>query len=330
MKQEYSLKDKTEHNFKSYITRAQLQIESELRKFTSRLSERNLHPQIEYALLSEGKRLRPMLTILSAETVGGNRNKVIPLALAFELMHTATLIHDDVIDQDETRRNRPALYKKWSVNDAILTGDALVALAVELASKYGEQILKAVAKSAFELCDGERLDITSALKTTNEESYFKRIREKSASLFRASTYSGALAGGGSRSEIDALSAFGENFGMAYQLKDDITDLENGTDSVEDQKSGNITLPFVYLYTNSTLNQRKELESELQALAKQERNVGGAQISESILKTLRRTGSLEYCEKKIGEHLNRAVTSISGLKNSAHKTYLIELAEVLRS
>lgn len=188
MKQEYSLKGKAEHNFKSYVSRTQLQIESELKKFTSRLSERNLHPQIEYALLSEGKRLRPILAILSAETVGGNRNKVMPLALAFELMHTATLVHDDVIDQDETRRNKPALYRKWSVNDAILTGDALIALAVELASKYGEEILKTVARSALELCDGERMDITSSLKTATEESYFKRIGEKSASLFRTSTY----------------------------------------------------------------------------------------------------------------------------------------------
>jgi geranylgeranyl pyrophosphate synthase len=285
---------------------------------------------MEYALLSEGKRLRPMLTILSAEAVGGNQNKVMPLALAFELMHTATLVHDDVIDQDETRRNKPALYKKWSINDAILTGDALIALSVELASKYGEETLKTVARSALELCDGERMDITSSVETTTEESYFKRIREKSASLFRASTYCGALVGGGTASEVDALSAFGENFGIAYQLKDDILDLTHrGTDILKDQKSGNITLPLIHFYMNSSPNQRKELESKL-TLIRQNRNTDDAELSRTILETIRRTGSIEYCEKKINEHLDRAVASISSLKNSDFKDYLIEMTEILRS
>jgi geranylgeranyl pyrophosphate synthase len=271
-----------------------------------------------------------MLTILSAEAVGGRRDKVMQLALAFELMHTATLVHDDAIDQDETRRNKPALHKKWSVNDAILTGDALIALAVESASKYGEKILKTVARSALELCDGERMDITSSLQTATEESYFKRIREKSASLFRASTYCGASAGGGTPSEIDTLSAFGEHFGIAYQLKDDIIDLvQNGTCILEGEKSGNITLPLIHLYANVTPSQRKEMQNKLQALTKQKGNIQSTQLSRSILETIRSTGSLEYCEKKIDEHLSRAVSCIFSLRDSMHKAYLIELAEVLR-
>jgi geranylgeranyl pyrophosphate synthase len=270
------------------------------------------------------------MVILSAESVGGKRDEVMLLALAFELMHTATLVHDDIIDQDEMRRDKPAVHTKWSVNDAILTGDALIALAVELASEYGEEILKTVARSALELCDGERMDITSSLEITTEESYFKRIREKSASLFRASTYCGALAGGGSSSEINALSAFGQNFGIAYQLKDDILDLTHkGTEILKDQKSGNITLPIIHFYTNNSLGQRKELESKLQTLM-QNRNTNDTELSKSILETIRRTGSLDYCEKKIGEHLNRAVSSISGLRNSQFKAYLVEMTEILRS
>src|SRR3990170_585831 len=108
-----------------------------------------------------------------------------PLALAFELMHAATLIHDDIIDRDEMRRGKLALYKKWSAIDAILTGDALIALAVNLASEYGETVLKTVAQSALELCDGEHIDITFSLKTATEEGYIQNIREKSASLFKA-------------------------------------------------------------------------------------------------------------------------------------------------
>jgi len=331
MKQEYSIKTQSESNFKSYISRTKNQIDLELKKLGSTISELNLHPQIEYALLSRGKRLRPLLVILSAESVGGERDTVMSLALAFELMHTATLVHDDIIDQDELRRDKPAVHTKWSMNDAILTGDALIALAVELASKYGEEILKTVARSALELCDGEHMDVTSSLETTTERSYFKRIREKSASLFRASTYCGALAGGGSQSEIKALSAFGENFGVAYQLKDDIIDLAHkGTDVLKEQSSGNITLPLIHCYTNSTPSQRKEIENKLQTLMKRNHNTNGTELSRAILETIRRTGSIEHCEKKINEHLNRAVASVSGLKNSEFKDYLIEMTEILRS
>ena len=331
LRQVYYSKDKTEEAFRLYVSRTKQQLESELERLSLNVSELSLHPQIEYAILSQGKRLRPLLVVLSAESVGGNREEVMPLALAFELMHTATLVHDDIIDQDELRRDKPAVHTKWSMNDAILTGDALIALAVELASKYGEEILKTVARSALELCDGERMDITSSLETTTEESYFKRIREKSASLFRASTYCGALAGGGSQSEIKALSAFGENFGVAYQLKDDIIDLAHkGTDVFKEQSSGNITLPLIHCYTNSTPSQRKEIENRLQTLMKRNHNTDGTELSRAILETIRRTGSIEHCEKKINEHLNRAVASISGLKNSEFKDYLIEMTEILRS
>lgn len=330
LKQEYSTRTGIKDDFRSYVSKTKSQIDSELRKLSSTLSELNLHPQIEYALLSQGKRLRPLLVILSAESVGGNRDEVMSLALAFELMHTATLVHDDIIDQDDMRRDKPAVHTKWSVNDAILAGDALIALAVELASGYGEKILKTVARSALELCDGEHMDITFSLEITTEESYFKRIREKSASLFRASTYCGALAGGGSPSEINALSAFGENFGIAYQLKDDLIDLTHkGTNALKDLESGNTTLPIIHFYMNSTLDKRKEIESTLQTLKTQNRNMD-TELTKNILKTIQQTGSLEYCKKKIDAHLDHAVASISGLKESEFKAYLVEMTKILRT
>src|SRR4030065_443158 len=107
MKQEYTLRTNLESAFRSYAASTRSHVELELSNFVSRLSNLNLHPQIEYATLSQGKRLRPLLTILSAESVGGNRERVLSLALAFEFMHTATLFHDDIIDQDEMRRGRP-------------------------------------------------------------------------------------------------------------------------------------------------------------------------------------------------------------------------------
>jgi len=329
LKQEYSFKESREEAFKLYVSKTKSQVESELIKLVSRLSEQSLHPQIEYAVLSEGKRLRPFLTILSAESVGGDRNKVMSLALAFELMHTATLVHDDIIDQDEMRRGKPSLYKKWSVNDAILTGDALIALSVNLASGYGETILKTVAQSALQLCDGEHMDITLSLKRANEEEYFRKIREKSASLFRAAAYCGALAGGGSPLETRSLALFGENYGIAYQLRDDLLDLTLKENSFsKDLRSGRVTLPLIHLYISSNANEREQLETEFRA-AMEKNSFDESKIAEKLSHILLEKGSIEYCEEKINQHVKQAVTSIASLRDTEHKNYLFEMAASLK-
>lgn len=330
MKQEYSLRSGTEHAFKSYIAETKSLVDSELAQLVMSLSELDLHPQMEYVVLSNGKRLRPLLAILAAESVGGKRSEVMSLALAFELMHTATLVHDDIIDQDKTRRGKPALHKKWSVNDAILTGDALIALSVELASGYGETILKTVAQSALELCDGEHMDITFLLQKATEAYYFRKIRKKSASLFRAAAYCGALAGGGTPSEVHSLSLFGENFGIAYQLKDDLLDLtQKGNNVLRDLEIGSIPLPIIHSYTNISPVEREQMELQLQTAMDTKNPIAG-EPAKNILRIIRKSGSLDYCEKKLDEHLTQAVSSISRLKDTKHKAYLIEMTRALKS
>jgi len=328
LRQEYSNRRGAE-TFSTYVSVTKSQIESELKKFISRLSHLDLYPQVEYAVLSEGKRLRPLLVTLSAESVGGNRSKVMPLALAFELMHTATLVHDDIIDGDEFRRGVPALHKKWSMNEAILAGDALIALSVDLASDYGETILKTVAQSALELCDGEHMDITFSPNSMTERSYFKRISEKSASLFRAATYCGALAGGGTPKEVRSLSVFGENFGVAYQLRDDLQDLTTkGETALKDLRSGKITLPLIHLYAKSNMTERRFIEEKLQDTINNSSRAKN-EAANDLLETLSQKGSLDYCEDKIDEHLRQAVASISTLKDTKYRTYLVEMTKALK-
>ena len=330
MKQEFVFEDHLGDAFKSYISKAKSQIESELSRVVSGLSGLSLYSQIEYAVLSEGKRLRPLLVVLSAESVGGNRKKVMPLALAFEFMHTATLVHDDIIDQDDMRRDRLAMHKKWSLNQALLTGDSLIALAIDLSSAYGETIMKAVANSALELCDGENMDIAFSPQMMTEESYFKRIRKKSASLFLAATYSGALAGGGMLSEVNSLSAFGENFGMAYQLRDDLLDLTNkGTNALKDLRRGRLTLPLIHSYNTCSPDERRQIAGSLQAFLNTD-SATDMDSTKQILGIIRKTGSQEYCEKKVDEFLHQAVASISEIKEAKYRTYLVEMVKALKS
>jgi len=311
-----------------YTTKTMSLVESELAKLVSGLSQLDLNPQIEYAVLSEGKRLRPLLVIFSAECVGGKRDKALRLALGFEMMHTATLVHDDIIDQDETRRAMPSVYKKWSVNDAILTGDALIALAVDLASEYGETIMKTVARSALDLCDGEHMDITFSPKMVNQEAYFRKIRKKSASLFAAAAYCGALAGGGTLSEANTLSAFGENFGIAYQLRDDLLDSTCALESIpKDLKATRLTFPLIHLYEVSNSERREELENYLRLLSEEDK--GSRRIAaERIQVMLAKSGSIAYCKRSINEYVQKSVQSIMPLRDTVPKLCLIKMTESL--
>ncbi len=320
----------SQSDFEKYLFEAKSRIDSELAELTKERSDLTLRPQLEYAILSEGKRLRPLLILLSAESVGADRDKLIPLALAFELMHTATLVHDDIIDQDDMRRGRLSVHRKWSTRDAILTGDALISLAVDLASEYGETVLKAITQSALELCDGAHKDIIFSLKDITEKSYFKKIREKSASLFKASAFCGAMAAGGTDGEVDSLSKFAENLGIAYQLRDDIIDLSQEGEFVSrDLKSGVVSLPLLHTYALSSPSERQEIEKNLQAIIK-----GTPQEScenvRNIMSLVLRNNALHYCEQKIDSYLIQATDSLSPLKNTKYKQYLAMMAGAFKT
>ncbi len=316
-------------SFTEYFSKTKKHIELELSKFISSLPQKNLRSKIEYAVLSEGKRFRPFLVILAAQSVGGKRSKVVPLALAFELMHTSTLVHDDIIDQDEMRRGKPSLYKKTSVNEAILIGDALIALSVSLASSFGETILKNVAESALELCEGERLDLVESLRSTTEEAYFEKIKDKSASLCRSASYCGAIAGGASSLEQLALSKFGESLGIAYQLRDDLLDFTENRDlNLKDLSQGRVTLPLIYCYAHCNPEEKKEIERLQTLICKDPLNA--KDLVDELAKIVREKGAFDYCEKKTDEYLTYAMTSVSVLKDTKYKAYLIEIARTLRS
>jgi len=304
-------------------------IDGELSTFLSSF-QFDLKPQVEYALLSNGKKLRPLIVLLSAQSVGGDQKKVLPLALAFELMHTSTLIQDDIIDEDEFRRGIPALYKKWSVQTAVLIGDVLIALTVYLSSEYGEKIIKMISKTAIELCSGEYMDTLFSLKSATEEEYFNITNKKSASLFQVAARCGALAGEGSILESDHLSMFGKNFGIAYQLRDDLLDIRIDNDFFsKDLLNGRITLPLIHLYRMSNSKEKKTLEKMMENLKM--KNMPDIEIAmKKIYHRLKEAGSIVYCEKKIDEYLQKAKESLALLEESLYKACLIQMIESLKN
>jgi geranylgeranyl pyrophosphate synthase len=307
----------TYESLQSYLLENKKLVESSLENLLEKTSEEELRPLLESALLTKGKRLRPILVILSAQSVGGNPDKVMQLALAFELLHTATLVHDDIIDQDETRRGTKTLYSQWSTEGAILAGDALIALAINVAADYGPRIMKILSNIGLELCEGEYVDATLSLTKATEQKYFTKIEKKSASLFKGAAHCGALAVGGGSLEIEALTRFGEYFGMAYQVNDDLEDLLNRNQISRDLKNGNVTLPLLFMYQHGDKTSRNLLTE----------NFGNRSVTEPTAEKLRteldKIGAFSYCRGKLAEYSNQAHLSLKEVKDSVFKNYLAQ-------
>jgi geranylgeranyl diphosphate synthase type I len=254
--------------------------------------------------------------------VGGTREKVANLALAGELIHTASLVHDDLIDDDKLRRGKPTLHLKWSRDDAIVTGDALISLAISLAASYGPEILRTVANAALELCDGELMELKMGLQNSSEEDFFLKTKKKTASAFRVAAQCGAMACDGQQSDIGALAEYGEYFGIGYQLKDDLNNLFRGNPVPTDILKGRLTLPLLHLFERGS--------QKIQDLLL--KSFGNSSLSEreasEIITELRMSDSISYCEKYVEENIVWAKNSIEGLPNSRYKSILIRVAELV--
>ncbi|HYB92999.1 MAG TPA: polyprenyl synthetase family protein, partial [archaeon] len=188
---------------------------------------KELYDAAEHLIRAGGKKYRPAMTLLACESVGGNANDAVPTAIAIELLHTASLIHDDIVDGDSLRRGVRTVHSIWGKDIATVAGDLLIGKAVEvMASGTPPKVIAMIAQASAEMCEGETLDIKyhGNLETVTEEQYLEMVRKKSASLVKVAVEAGAVIGGGLKEAVSALSRYGEMIGIAFQLRDDILNL----------------------------------------------------------------------------------------------------------
>ncbi len=208
----------------------------------------NTIPKIKKALKhiikAGGKRTRPIIVLLSGKLCGGTYEEVMNMALAVELIHTASLAHDDVIDRGVMRRNVKALHVEYDVSLAILVGDWLISKSVELVSVYDEEIVKGFAEVGMKMSEGEVLDVYSIREPFSEEDYFKCISTKTAALFAYSAKNACKVVSDDKVAAERLFEYGNNLGLAYQLVDDLLEF---LDMYEDKSSEfeSLTLPMIY-------------------------------------------------------------------------------------
>ncbi|MDO9529910.1 MAG: polyprenyl synthetase family protein [Syntrophales bacterium] len=240
---------------------------------------------VRYSVFAGGKRLRPILCMASAEAVGGNIETVLPVACALELIHTYSLIHDDlpVIDDDDYRRGKPTNHKVFGEDIAILAGDALLTEAFRLMSKrefVGETppdrllaVISDISEAAgfLGMVGGQVVDVQSEGKEVGEETLDYIHTHKTGAMITTSVRAGAVLSGAGKNEIDALSDYGRNIGLAFQIADDILDVEGdqetlGKDIGSDRSRGKVTFPALFGLEASRKKARELVDNALSDIA----------------------------------------------------------------
>lgn len=293
---------------------------------------KNLYDACKHLIKAGGKRLRPFLVLTSYNVFSDDIQKALPIAAAIEVFHTFTLIHDDIMDQDELRRGVPTVHKIWGVPFAILAGDLLHAKTFELMSKAKidpdkiTQIIREMAESAIIICEGQAMDMAfeERMNVTVDE-YIEMIKRKTAYLFRSSVRFGAIAANASNEMLQALTEYGEKLGIAFQMIDDILGLfgkeeETGKPVGSDVRESKKTYPILYALEHASEKDRETLINILSKKEKTEEEIDKA------LEIIKRSGGEKATRELAREYAKGAIDAISNLPDNAAKDYLIQLAE----
>ena len=311
-------------------------VEVELAELERRLLDvgRGGHPTFQSAVRhlfsSPGKLLRPTLVFLSAR-FGTNPDQevVLNLAQSLELVHTASLVHDDIVDAAKMRRNVPTVNALWSDDVALIVGDYLFAKAYALAAVLPKpEVIAIVAQTVFALCDGELNEVTMERRLPDEASYLERIELKTASLYAACCQGAALLTDAEPDHVAALGAFGTNLGLAFQITDDILDLigdetDFGKTVGRDLAEGMPTLPMIYAVAEAD-GHAAELAKRIVATGKSDGEV------RDLLRVIRASGGPARARERALEFHAIAVKSLDALPDRPEREALRDVADFVIS
>lgn len=293
---------------------------------------RQLHSDVElvenigeYIVEGGGKRLRPLVVLLAALASGYKAKDHIKLACIIEFIHTATLLHDDVVDTSELRRGRPTANAKWGNSPTVLVGDFLYSRAFQMLVDLGSMdIMRMLADTTNTIAEGEVQQLINAGDPhVSEENYLNVIHKKTAILFQTATASGATLAGQPVDIVDAFSRYGHHLGMAFQLQDDVLDYtgnseEMGKNIGDDLSEGKPTLPLIFSMREGSGQQAELIRQSIS-------NCDTSRISE-VIDIVRSCGGLEYTKQSALKQASLAQQAIAILAESPYKKALCDLAD----
>jgi len=289
------------------------------------------HPDLGHALdlilNSGGKRIRPSLTLLVGRMLGISGRHLLSLAAAIELLHTATLVHDDLIDHSLLRRGMPTINSQWSTGATVLSGDFLFACAAKLASETDSiPVMKLFAKTLIVIVNGEITQLFSTHCQINREEYFQRIYAKTASLFETAAWSAALLKPLDDQQAESIRRFGYEIGMAFQIMDDILDFTGDQSSMgkpvgSDLRQGLVTLPCLcYIETNPQ-------DPDVQYLLAG--NCPGADIHvERLIDSIRFSDAVKIAHQEAQHYIKRGIDHLHKQPYSSERQSLEDLANYI--
>lgn len=281
----------------------------------------------EYIVSSGGKRLRPLVAVLSARACGYPGDRHVDVAAIIEFLHTATLLHDDVVDESSLRRGRPTVNAVWGNAASVLVGDFLISRAFQLVVAVGNpHLLNILADSTNIISEGEVLQLLNCRDpNTDEDRYMRVIHHKTAKMFESAAETGSVLGEAGENLVlrQAMAAYGRHLGIAFQLIDDVLDYvgdaeELGKNVGDDLAEGKPTLPLIYII--------REGSDEQAAMVKDAIRTGGLDNLQSIVDTVKQSGGLEYTIDKAREHTRLAIESLAPVPASEYKEALTSLAQ----
>ncbi|HDZ59062.1 MAG TPA: polyprenyl synthetase family protein [Ignavibacteriales bacterium] len=303
-----------------------------LENILKKRSPKSLYDPGAYIINSKGKRIRPLLVLLSAKAVGGKFNDVYNAAVAVELLHNFTLVHDDIMDNADKRRGRLTLHKKYNNNTAILVGDSLLSVAYEYLLKdcdsNAKYVISSFTRGLVEVCEGQSLDTDfEQRKNVSLNEYIIMIKKKTAALAKTCCEIGASIGGGSREEIKALASYGTNLGIAFQIQDDLLDItadeekfgkKIGGDLIEGKK----TYLLIKALEKAKSDDRKILSEVIDNKGIKPQNVKSYKL------LFEQLGVIESAKKAIDSYTRKAIKSLSLIKKKEDKELLTWFAYIL--
>ncbi|MGB4802108.1 MAG: polyprenyl synthetase family protein [Anaerolineae bacterium] len=293
-------------------------------------NEQDIFPPLAEAFLSlitsGGKRLRPLLALLAARLFAPMSNQAIALAAAVETLHTATLVHDDVIDNALIRRGNPTLNASWTSGATVLAGDYLFARAAAFAAETGNvRVITLFAETLKVICEGELRQLAARYRWDQpKDAYYERIYAKTASLFAAATEGGAVLGAAREEDVERLRAFGYHLGMAFQIIDDILDFTS-TDAVlgkpagSDLHQGTVTLPVFYFIQDAP--DRGALLAQLEAWAAAD----GHTSTLDLVAHIAQSNAIARAYDEAASFIAEAVAALQPLPASDTRNALLEIA-----
>lgn len=282
-----------------------------------------LYTPIDYILSLGGKRLRPVLTLMTCDFFGGDFKKAMPAAMAVELFHNFSLIHDDIMDEAPLRRGKETVHKKWDVNTGILSGDAMLILAYQYFEAYDPHLFQELAqlfsKTAIEVCEGQQYDVD--FESRNDVSipeYLKMIEYKTAVLVGAAMKMGAIVAKTSQKNKEDIYEFGKNLGIAFQLQDDYLDAFGDPETFGKQVGGDIlsnkkTFLFLTALQSGTVKDATDLRTLFQS--KSENHTQKIEKVKAIFET---SGASKATQLEIKKYTNQAFETLESLELSKEK------------